>query len=225
MCEILYLQSDEPFKLSSVLPYVEAIEKYGIAGFGWGAAWTFNGILGHFRSEKSIREDAAGRSEFENKEATSCLFHLRRPSFLSTISVKNSQPYLEPGQFAFAHNGYLENSSLWKERVGNELKGDSDSEIGFLLYKKYLETMSESEALTKVVNDALGNGDANIVVLKKNGEAVAIGENRKNRLFRFSFNKFSGLVTELHSADGTIFETIFPLAKDIVPIIGAMVIA
>lgn len=36
MCEILYINRAESFYLSEVLPIATEIEKYGIAGFGWG---------------------------------------------------------------------------------------------------------------------------------------------------------------------------------------------
>ncbi len=39
MCEHYVARADEPFRLDELWPFTERLERYGIAGFGWGAAW------------------------------------------------------------------------------------------------------------------------------------------------------------------------------------------
>lgn len=222
MCEILYINRAESFYLSEVLPIATEIEKYGIAGFGWGISWvTPEGELKTFRSEGRLETEYQNQMTLAKEQATSCLFHLRRPSLLSTIAVRNSQPYFEPGKFAFAHNGYLENHEAHREAFSGQLEGESDSEVGFLLYKKYLESLSPLEALTKAMDDSIGNGEANVVVLNHDGSAVALGRNSRNRLFQFEGNGWNGIVTELHSPDGTIFKK-FPWMNKVKTITDAV---
>ena len=39
MCEHYIARAAEPFRLDELGPYAERLERFGIAGFGWGAAW------------------------------------------------------------------------------------------------------------------------------------------------------------------------------------------
>ncbi|WP_067621031.1 class II glutamine amidotransferase [Alicyclobacillus acidiphilus] len=211
MCEILYVRASNAFYLADVLPIASQIEHYGIAGFGWGVAWvTPAAELRHFRSAGRLETEYEHQMRLAKEQAMAVLFHLRRPSFLSTLQVRNSQPYLEPGKFAFAHNGYLENHKAYRETFSGEFQGESDSEVGFLLYRKYLETLPPVEALTKAVDDSMGSGEANVVILNADGSAVALGRNtKKNPLHQFEGNGWTGIVTELHSPDGSLFR-MFP---------------
>ena len=39
MCEQFVARAAEPFRLDELWPLVERMERYGIAGFGWGVTW------------------------------------------------------------------------------------------------------------------------------------------------------------------------------------------
>ena len=39
MCEHFIARAAEPFRLDELWPFAERLERYGLAGFGWGAAW------------------------------------------------------------------------------------------------------------------------------------------------------------------------------------------
>ena len=39
MCEHFIARASEPFRLDELWPFTEKLERFGIAGFGWGAAW------------------------------------------------------------------------------------------------------------------------------------------------------------------------------------------
>jgi hypothetical protein len=39
MCEHFVARAAEPFRLDTMWPFAERLERYGMAGFGWGAAW------------------------------------------------------------------------------------------------------------------------------------------------------------------------------------------
>jgi hypothetical protein len=108
MCEQFVARAAEPFRLDELWPYAERVERYGIAGFGWGAGWldADSGIR-TYRHTHAFREDPA-RERIGAVETTSVLVHLRRPSRLSTLQLPDAQPFDDPaGRFAFSHNGDL----------------------------------------------------------------------------------------------------------------------
>ena len=226
MCEMLYLRKNEPFMLAEVLPYGLVLDRFGLTGFGWGVAWVKDGQITHYRSELSLAEDRHGQIQLGDVEADACLFHLRRPSFLSTIAVRNTQPYLKDEAFAFGHNGYLADSTKWRDELKELLVGESDSEIGFVKYQGYLAAgYSRVDALTKTVDDTLGDGTANVIAMHKDGSAVATGRNHMNRLWQFRGLGFEGVVTEVHSPDGTLFQKFFPWMNGLKQITGAVEVA
>ena len=89
MCEHYVARAAEPFRLDELWPFTERLERYGIAGFGWGAAWlTPDGALAHATATSArsatIRRRGRGRAERDDR---SVLVHLRRPSKLSTLQL------------------------------------------------------------------------------------------------------------------------------------------
>lgn len=207
MCEMLLIRSGSPFSLAEVLPHALTLERYGIAGFGWGVAWTYHGRLRHFQSVNSLQADSASTLILSSELATTCLFHLRRPSLLSTLSRENCQPYVKPGRFAFSHNGFLAEALRLREEFPTELSGESDSEVGYALFSRCVaQGMSFTEALEFTAQEAQGDGSANLIVLGTDGVAYAVGYNRANRMFWYTSDRWYGVVTELHSADETVFK-------------------
>ena len=43
MCEQFVARAAEPFRLDELWPFAERLERYGIAGFGWGVTWLLPG--------------------------------------------------------------------------------------------------------------------------------------------------------------------------------------
>ena len=39
MCEQFVARAAEPFRLDELWPFTERLERYGLAGFGWGVTW------------------------------------------------------------------------------------------------------------------------------------------------------------------------------------------
>ncbi|WDL97618.1 class II glutamine amidotransferase [Alicyclobacillus sp. ALC3] len=205
MCEMLALQSAKPFELGTAFQLGLTIEKFGIARFGWGVSWVQDGVLQNYRSELGLGEDVQGRQRLAGESATSCLIHLRRPSFLSTIAVENSQPYLAEGEFAFGHNGYLADHVRWREVFAQVVQGQSDSEMGFHLYKQRLVTEAPADAINSTLRDTIGRGEANVIVLNRDESLVAAGSNERNPMYWFAGADFTGIVTGLHSLDQYLF--------------------
>ena len=105
MCEQYVAIADVPFRIGALWPFTERLERYGIAGFGWGATWlAADGGLESHRDTGTFRDDAA-RSAVGNHETRAVLVHLRRPSRFSTIGLPDTQPFDDPaGRYAFSHN-------------------------------------------------------------------------------------------------------------------------
>ena len=108
MCEHYVARASEPFRLDELWSFTDRLERYGIAGFGWGAAWlTAEGRLASYRDLRACRDDP-GREATGATETTAALVHLRRPSKLSTLGMADTQPFDDPaGRFSFSHNGDL----------------------------------------------------------------------------------------------------------------------
>ena len=108
MCEHFIARAAEPFRLDDLWPFAERLERFGLAGFGWGAAWLGgDGRLASYRDVRAFRDDP-GREAVGGAETTVALVHLRRPSRLSTLTLADTQPFDDPaGRFAFSHNGDL----------------------------------------------------------------------------------------------------------------------
>jgi len=108
MCEQFIARAAEPFRLEALWQFAERLERFGIAGFGWGAAWIgMDGRLTSHRDLRAFRDDPS-RAAIGTIEATAALVHLRRPSKLSTLTMPDAQPFDDPaGRYTFSHNGDL----------------------------------------------------------------------------------------------------------------------
>jgi predicted glutamine amidotransferase len=126
--------------LGSLLPRALKLERFGIAGFGWGTAWvTQEERVEVYRSERSLADDRVRARRLEAVESYRFLLHLRRPSRLSTIGMADTQPFLVPsGGFAFCHNGFFERGEELRPSFAGRLHGLADSEIGFRLLEDLL---------------------------------------------------------------------------------------
>src|SRR3954471_5980124 len=133
MCEHFVARAQEPFRIDELWPFTERLERFGMAGFGWGAAWlTDVGTIETHRDVRAFRDDTAV-TVVGAHETTSLLVHLRRPSKLSTLQLADTQPFADPaGRFAFSHNGdlrrYLEHRARFQAQ--RRIAGRADTEVG-----------------------------------------------------------------------------------------------
>ena len=68
MCEHFIARAAEPFRLDELWAFAERLERFGIAGFGWGAAWIGpDGRLASYRDVRALlaRGKAADRAAQE----------------------------------------------------------------------------------------------------------------------------------------------------------------
>src|SRR5919197_4012516 len=133
MCEQFVARAAEPFRVDELWPFAEKLERFGIAGFGWGVAWLdVDGQLQAYRDVRAFRDDP-GREQVGAIETTSALVHLRRPSKLSTLTIQDTQPFCDPaGRFVFSHNGDFRQTAALRARYRSQgrIHGRADTEVG-----------------------------------------------------------------------------------------------
>jgi predicted glutamine amidotransferase len=214
MCEILAVAAERPVKLGPLLAWASELERLGIAGFGWGVAWTGpDGELRSHRNPTSLAGDVEGMLALRETSASSALVHLRRPSRLSTVQEADTQPFLdESGRFAFAHNGSFERDVELRDRFAGVLRGRADSEVGFRYFQALLEGEDPLPALVHV-HRTLG-GTANLCALSRGGQLALYAAHPHNAMRRFRLDGLSVACSSLHSDDDSVFDLVFPEARD-----------
>jgi glutamine phosphoribosylpyrophosphate amidotransferase len=216
MCEHYVARAAEPFRLDELWPFSDKLERYGIAGFGWGAAWlTADGRIAQYRDLRAFRDDP-GREALGRTETTSLLVHLRRPSRLSTLGMADTQPFLDPaGRYAFSHNGDLRDYRAWRTRYRKEgrIHGRADTEAG----ARWLEdawTPSEPVGhLLGTLHDTF-SGQANMAILAADGSAHHYAGNGENPVFTFRLGRICLASTGIYSLDRSVFRFVAPGAED-----------
>jgi len=219
VCEQYVARSDEPFAIRDLWPFTERLERFGIASFGWGAAWlASDGALRSHRDIGSFREDASGREAIGRERTTSLLVHLRRPSKLSTIGLPDTQPFDDPaGRYAFSHNGDLEHHEGFRKayRDQGRLQGKADTEVS----ARWLEDAWQADhaadpaPVLARLHDTFG-GLANLAVLTADGAVHHYAGNRDNPVFAFRLGPIRIASTALYSADRSLFSLAAPGAED-----------
>jgi hypothetical protein len=207
MCEQFVARAAEPFRLDELWPLAERMERWGIAGFGWGAAWmAADGTIRTHRDTCAFRDDPE-RDRLGAVETTSVLVHLRRPSRLSTLSLPDTQPFVDPaGRFSFAHNGELTDARRARDRYleAGRITGRADSEVG----QRWLEdAWSVGASVPDLLTDLHGalGGVANLAVLAAGGAAHHYFGNAENPVFAFRLGRIGIASTAIYSIDRSLF--------------------
>lgn len=212
---MLAVASSTPVNIAEILEWSCLLDEYGIAGYGWGLVWTDGDTLHRYRSVDGIRKDLAAPRALKNVVMTRGFVHLRRPSLMSTMGHVNAQPYLsQDGDWAFAHNGYLERHRDFRGRYQDRLEGTSDSEVGFCHWLDEMESnVSLTQGLTNTHQALAGN--ANFMALHRRGDLGVYAGNHENSVYTFRIGSVQLAATSLHSHDHFLFDTIFPSASHI----------
>lgn len=222
MCEHYVARSGEPFRLDELWDFTERLERFGIAGFGWGAAWIADD--GRIRSHRDVRafrnddaRDAVGRAE-----TTSALVHLRRPSRLSTIGPADTQPFDDPlGRYSFSHNGDLRLHREWRRRYRTQgrILGRADTEVGARWLEDEWRAGESVPHVLGALHDTFG-GEANLAVLAADGSVHHYAGNRENPVFTFRLGRIGLAGTGIYSLDRSLFRFVARGASDrrLVPI-------
>ena len=208
MCEHFVARAATPFRLDDLWPFAERLERYGMAGFGWGAAWlTADRRLESHRDVRAFRDDPAAAG-IGAVETTSVLVHLRRPSKLSTLQLADTQPFADPAdRFAFSHNGDLPAYRDFRPRYLAEgrIAGRADSEVGARWLEDAWDTCpSPAEALREL--HATFGGEANLAAIGRDGSVVQYAGNTENPVFSFRLGRIGVVSTALYSIDRSLFQ-------------------
>jgi len=214
VCELLALTGPRPFPVRELLPIAVAVERWGIAGMGWGLAWidARDGRLRHYKRETALRDDDRAEGAVGDAMTTAALVHLRRPSLLSTLGPADTQPFIgvDPA-FAFAHNGDLRDHTRYRPRYAARglLRGRADSEVGFHLLADLLrEGTDPARALARLQEDM--GGPNNLLYLDGDGLLLAYSASKENPVYRFRLGDRIGVVTALYSRDRAVFDLALP---------------
>jgi glucosamine 6-phosphate synthetase-like amidotransferase/phosphosugar isomerase protein len=216
MCEQYVAVSSTPFRLDALWPFTDRLERYGLAGFGWGATWLdSNGELHSHRDIGSFREDGR-RTDVGEVETRAALVHLRRPSKFSTIGIPDTQPFDDPaGRYAFSHNGDLEHHKVFRMRYrdAGRLLGKADTEVGARWLEDHWSEASSVPGALTTLHDTFG-GHANLAVLTNTGEGHHYAGNDENPVFTFRIGEIRLACTGMYSLDRSVFKYVVPEATD-----------
>jgi glutamine phosphoribosylpyrophosphate amidotransferase len=207
MCEHFIARAAEPFRLDELWPFTERLERFGLAGFGWGAAWLDGqGRLASYRDIRAFRDDP-DREGVGATETTAALVHLRRPSRLSTLTLADTQPFDDPaGRYAFSHNGdLLDYRSLRTTfRAQGRIHGRADTEVGARWLEDAWRQDEPAAHLLAALHDRFG-GQANLAVLTADGTPHHYAGNGENPVFGFRLGRIGLVSTGIYSLDRSLF--------------------
>jgi glutamine phosphoribosylpyrophosphate amidotransferase len=217
MCEHYIARASQPFRLDQLWGFTERLERFGVAGFGWGAAWRGDdGRLSSHRDVRAFRDDPEGRVRVGAVETTAALVHLRRPSRLSTLALPDTQPFDDPaGRYSFSHNGDLADyRSLRRQyREQGRIHGRADTEVGARWLEDAWHPDEPVPHLLGAMHDRFG-GEANLAVLTAAGEAYHYAGNGENPVFSFRLDDVGIVSTGIYSLDRSLFRFVAPKATE-----------
>jgi predicted glutamine amidotransferase len=209
MCEILAVRFPEPRPLAEVAAWARAMEYYGSGRFGWGVAWTQDGVVRAHRDTGQLATDPAVTGWLAGVTSTRFLVHSRRPTLLSTIQLADTQPFVTPDDgLAFCHNGLFRERDAYRAAYAGRLAGGADSEIGFCMLADLVSAGTAPVDGLARVHARLG-GNANLATLAADGTISLFSRHETNRFFTFDYGDARVAVTELHSPDDSVFRLIF----------------
>src|SRR3954454_1077757 len=204
---------EKPRSYTEIHDLVCTLEIYGLGGFGWGVAWlTDSGKIAVDRGLHRYIDEAEHR-DLMGTSSTRYLVHLRRPNKLSTVDYADTQPFSRSGEFAFAHNGYLDRAEKLRPHYADRLEGGADSEVGWCFFQDQLdEGVEPLEALREV--DRTFGGKVNLGYIDRSGRLAVYSDNVANAMWRFRHLDADMVATGIHSDDDSLFTLVIPHAED-----------
>lgn len=216
MCEHFIARAVEPFRLDELWSFTGRLEHFGMAGFGWGAAWLKgDGGLASYRDIRAFGDDPA-REAVGATETTAVLIHLRRPSRFSTMTISDTQPFDDPaGRYAFSHNGDLRDYRTLRAafRAAGRIHGRADTEVGARWLEDAWDPDRPAAHLLAALHERFG-GDANLAVLEADGTPHHYAGNGENPVFSFRLGRIGIVSTGIYSLDRSLFRYVAPGATD-----------
>jgi glutamine phosphoribosylpyrophosphate amidotransferase len=216
MCEQFIARAERPFRLDDLWPFAERLERFGLGGFGWGAAWVIGDEgFASYRDVRAFRDDP-GRDAVGAIETTAALVHLRRPSRLSTLALEDTQPFDDPAhRYAFSHNGDFRDYRRMRAtyRAEDRIHGRADTEVGARWLEDAWHDGEPVAHLLAALHDRFG-GQANLAVLTADGVPHHYAGNTENPVFSFRLGRIGVVSTGLYSLDRSLFRFAAPGARE-----------
>jgi predicted glutamine amidotransferase len=217
MCEMLVATFDEPRPFTEVAPLASGLEQLGVAGYGWGVAWldeaANGGAVRGVRGLGRYRDEGHRNYTLLTTVSRRFVVHLRRPSRLSTVQMADTQPFLDDGRSAWAHNGFLERAEELRGGYADRLHGRADSEVGWQFFLDRTAAGDQPLDALRAVDEAFG-GRMNLAYLAVDGELSIYSRNETNRMWTFRLDGGVMAATDLHSADTSLFDLVVLRATD-----------
>ena len=212
MCEHYVARAAEPFRIDQLWDFTERLERYGMAGFGWGAAWlTSDDRIQSHRDMRAFRDDPAAGAVGAN-ETTSLLVHVRRPSKLSTLQLADTQPFVDPaGRFAFSHTGDLQQVAHARRvyQAEGRIHGRADTEVGARWLEDHWDGCPSATAALRELHRTFP-GQSNLATLARDGIVTHHAGNGENPVFAFRLGRIGLASTALYSIDRSLFQLAAP---------------
>jgi glutamine phosphoribosylpyrophosphate amidotransferase len=216
MCEHYVARAADPFRIDELWAFTERLERFGMAGFGWGAAWlTDAGSIETHRDVRAFRDDPGATAVGAN-ETTSLLVHLRRPSKLSTLQLADTQPFPDPaGRFVFSHNGDLQQIADARRgyQAAGRIHGRADTEVGARWLEDHWDGCPSAAAALRELHRTFP-GQSNLATLGRDGAVTHYAGNTENPVFTFRLGRIGVASTALYSIDRSLFQLAVPGARD-----------
>jgi glutamine phosphoribosylpyrophosphate amidotransferase len=216
VCEHYVARASEPFRIDDLWPFTERLEHFGMAGFGWGAAWlTAEGTIETHRDVRAFADDP-GAAGVGAGETTSLLVHLRRPSKLSTLQLADTQPFVDPSvRFVFSHNGDLQEIGPARRRYQEQgrIHGRADTEVGERWLEDAWDGCPTAGAALRELHRTFP-GKSNLATLDRDGSVVHYAGNVENPVFTFRLGRIGVASTALYSIDRSLFQLVAPHASE-----------
>jgi predicted glutamine amidotransferase len=215
VCELMTVAFERPFSFSRLAGRVCDLERWGLAGFGWGVAWhTPDGRVRVERGLGRFQDEGLSRDDLMQTTSRRFLVHLRRPNKLSTVQLADTQPFVgDQGCGAFCHNGFFERAEAHRPELAEALRGDADSEVAWVYLKRRLAGGTSPADGFREVDEQFG-GTLNLGYLEGSGQLVVYSHNKNNVLWQFSWAQADTMAnvvcSGLHSDDQTLFDVVFP---------------
>ena len=214
MCEVLAVAFAEPRSFAELRAWSLSLEHLGFAGEGWGVAWRDGDRVTGYRNPVPMAQDAAGVERLSSVRSDRFLVHLRKPSEGFPPVLGDTQPFVEPdGSFAFCHNGFLERHADSRPTFSGELQGEADSEVGFRFFASRLREGEDPGTALALTHETFGRR-ANLGYLDGTGSMLVHAAHPANPVWRFRVDGAHVACTAIHRDDESLFDDVFPDARD-----------
>ena len=228
MCEHYVARATEPFRLDELWPFTERLERFGIAGCGWGASWAIGRrqpLLVPRRPGVPRRSGARrsrGESRRPRRSSTCGGPRSSRRSASPTPSRSTTRPAVSPSATTATSARSRRGASAIATRAGSTAGPTPRSERAG---SRIAGTARPAGTLLHALHDQF-RGQANLATISVGGDVAAYAGNTENPVFTFRLGRIGLASTGIYSLDRSLFRFVAPDATErrLVRLGGAVVL-